>query len=1056
MRKLLLYGFMCLLLSSVAYAALTDDLVSYFPFDSNFTDVNGSGSHDLTPNGGAFIDNTNYFMGTGASSYDGADDYAASSSDMTELTGSNDRTICAMIKMSSSAVQSIVGMTEDSTASSRWQMAVLDSSTLIIPLNSGNTQFSAPGLTGDDWQFICVLLNGTSPVTDTFAYINGTKLSYISGSGTVNTASSPLVVGRKFDGTEYFHGLVDELTIWNRSLTESEIEYMNTSYFQGVNPIIPSDAAIESYVRASDEWTGSQINSFNVTLRLNLSGAGTEDFDTSLWDCENQQYGPVSHYAMNPAGIGIDQCYRHPGSVIGDASAVPGGKNSSGAYFDGDGDYIDTDADIDTSLSFSVSGWFNTFNNSGLKVIINGRQAGSAFTVELQGDPATLKFPSWNSDNVYTGLSASSTITKNVWYHFLVSFDSSTGNKTIYLNGLYESSQIVQDINEVGDITIAQKTGLYRDFNGTLDEVMIYNYTLTPDNVSKLYNYMVWKYNTTDGTAETGIYENTSALLSATFQVPDYFNDSHTDENITTLNGTLHQNEITFDAFEILSGLNITDPNANVTVNGTTYAISQQFNISEGVWNVTYGNATLYFNTSTMITLTTLEKGLYNITDIYSHIININATDEISGNIVQDLMSNYTNINYSAVLSANGTHFVEIKAIPGTYHINLSATNYAKNSTTVTVTGGQNVTNISFTLMRQYTVYFSIYNETTRELITQPTTLELYSQSFSQNYTTENGTINAVNLTQADYMVKYHTNGTDLRHYYFTLPVAGADIINLYLLDQSLAQQTPVLVTDKALIPLDNVTVKMMRAYTSGGSGTEYVTIEMTRTDSNGQGNLYLIPFDITYKFLVEDGSVVNFTSNEATVTGTSLEFNIETGTAVLYPFSTISTLSTSLTHDNTSNITTFAFNDASGVQRTYCLDIKRSLATGDLNVSEQCITAASGSIEFNYSTLSSDGNTYMETARTTIGSTPVTVNSERRSFVESYALFGVTGLLLTLMLLVSLTLWAVDSPYKQMVGASTALIISFIIGFINIAYGFIVFIVIGLIYMGTKWRSTS
>ena len=77
------------------------------------------------------------------------------------------------------------------------------------------------------------------------------------------------------------------------------------------------------------------------------------------------------------------------------------------------------------------------------------------------------------------------TMRLNEYFHLVVSADSDTIRT--YQNGVFQSSDSrVQ--NERGSVTIGADVVNGRYFNGLIDDVRIYNRTLSPDEIRRLYN----------------------------------------------------------------------------------------------------------------------------------------------------------------------------------------------------------------------------------------------------------------------------------------------------------------------------------------------------------------------------------------------------------------------------------------------------------------------------------------------------------------------------------------------------------------------------------------
>ncbi len=82
------------------------------------------------------------------------------------------------------------------------------------------------------------------------------------------------------------------------------------------------------------------------------------------------------------------------------------------------------------------------------------------------------------------------------WYHIIGTADRD-GLQKIYVNGVFDKSK---DISSIGNIdysytlTIGALRGIFRFWNGLIDEVRIYNRALSADEIQALYNSSVGRY----------------------------------------------------------------------------------------------------------------------------------------------------------------------------------------------------------------------------------------------------------------------------------------------------------------------------------------------------------------------------------------------------------------------------------------------------------------------------------------------------------------------------------------------------------------------------------
>ena len=61
-------------------------------------------------------------------------------------------------------------------------------------------------------------------------FVNGTQVATRATTGTIQTTDNPLWIGGNSPYGEYFHGLIDEVRVYNRALTQADIQAdMNSS-----------------------------------------------------------------------------------------------------------------------------------------------------------------------------------------------------------------------------------------------------------------------------------------------------------------------------------------------------------------------------------------------------------------------------------------------------------------------------------------------------------------------------------------------------------------------------------------------------------------------------------------------------------------------------------------------------------------------------------------------------------------------------------------------------------------------------------------------------------
>jgi hypothetical protein len=276
-----------------------------------------------------------------------------------------------------------------------------------------------------EWTLITGVYNGSS----IFIYINGV-LSSSTLVGNINDVSGLSYMGAR--GTNnYWNGSIDDVQIHNRALTQDEI---TAQYNLGRG----------KYALATDG------------LVFQASGrdyAGTEATPTTIYDTNHLTEGKVNQ-------------------AFG---------------FDGVNDYVNFGNTIQFNQSFSISGWVYaldtpTGDNRGAFI----SKSSSIFQVQQQEG---ARWSTWfNGNEIADGGRIPIQIRQ---WHFLTYTHNGTHLK-VYSNGeIYGESNgyaLALPSSSSTDLFIGSNALLPRFFNGSLDDVRIYNRSLTEQEIQAIYN----------------------------------------------------------------------------------------------------------------------------------------------------------------------------------------------------------------------------------------------------------------------------------------------------------------------------------------------------------------------------------------------------------------------------------------------------------------------------------------------------------------------------------------------------------------------------------------
>jgi hypothetical protein len=191
------------------------------------------------------------------------------------------------------------------------------------------------------------------------------------------------------------------------------------------------------------------------------------------------------------------------GALMGNAATNGTAKVGTGALLlDGAGDYLDVTSTVDVNQAWTVSAWFRSdvaptgrgmiFENSGSFAMSYGIREGTpAANTNFQafsdaasgGDPsADLQVPDAN--------------TTNTWHHILLAFTPATPTTAGTIIGYLDGTQ-TYTLNVPAGITLTPANGFHigtyrsandRWFDGSIDEVAMWNRTLAPAEASEVYS----------------------------------------------------------------------------------------------------------------------------------------------------------------------------------------------------------------------------------------------------------------------------------------------------------------------------------------------------------------------------------------------------------------------------------------------------------------------------------------------------------------------------------------------------------------------------------------
>lgn len=312
---------------------------------------------------------------------------------------------------------------------------------------------STSTIPNNQWSYISVTYDGAN----IRFYINGLLDRTIAATGSITNSAGTLFVGSLepgFDNYE-FTGRIDEVRLYSYARSQEQI-------------LEDMQSQVASVIGSSD-----YVSDNMAVLRYK--------FDEGYGDSAGNSGNSGSALNGNLQG----SC---PGAATCPTWSMSG-KNGKAISFDGVDDYIDVPDSqaIDFTQDITISMWVNPRSTQKSYADIISKHANGGYIIEQNLNSTNQYYFAWDTtgSGAYTGQAALTTLVANVWQHFVVVKSGAT--ITHYLNGV----QTAQATGSSATISVnaqplrignwASTSG--RQWNGTLDDLKIYNFALSQNQI---------------------------------------------------------------------------------------------------------------------------------------------------------------------------------------------------------------------------------------------------------------------------------------------------------------------------------------------------------------------------------------------------------------------------------------------------------------------------------------------------------------------------------------------------------------------------------------------
>ena len=766
-------------------------------------------------------------------------------------------------------------------------------------------------------------------------------------------------------------------------------------------------------------------------------------------------------------GVVLDELYLNNGTNSGAIRGEIGFIGNAFYYKNTDTVTLDN-AGLPTGVNddFSLCMWYNVISADLVDIFSQTKWGTGRVYININGVTNKIRLSMGGTNGDYGDYNV------NEWNFVCLIRDS--GNVSMWNNGVYQSSITKTDAVDNNPSIFG---GVGHDFNGFIDEIGIWDRSLTPAEISNLYNDALV-------TLESPQNESIFSGSEINFTISGY--------NISTL--FANWTNVTYNVWNSTSLFNSTTVNFidNETFNQTL--LISDFPFGNYEWNAEacYTNVTGTYcieseNNNSFSVGATVSSSIFNnntyetSSEIFEIVVELVEGSQLS---LARLIYNGTNYTISNISSSNNTYtltrIIDIPLINSTYQSNSFYWSFIYNGGETQTLGSnsQNVSNIflsqcnaTYTTQSLSFTYFDELNQTLLNATTYPTSLLLNfkywlgSGDIKKTYTFQELSSNLNNFQfcisenetfYTDMNLQYYT-ATDYseRSYYFrnyTLNNVSNDI-TLYTLLKTEATKFSINIKQGVNVFPDAV-VAVWKYFVGLGN---YRVVMIGLTDDKGKFSANL-DLDQSYNFTINKNNYdYGGFLKQATCLESPCEIDINIEELALSGFAdlleyfaqNIEITDESLWNNRTSKMVSVDFMDKLGTASYWRLWVYMNNYNNDsvITICDEKEYASTGTLSCNYSAYSGD-----IVAKLYISRSPEKL-VEFINFVNDNApeIFGASAILASIIILCVILFSGTVNPVIALVEIPFALVILKFIGFIPFDWSWIAGLTIFILWIAHK-----
>jgi hypothetical protein len=604
-----------------------EGLVAFYPLNGNTNDYLGlnNGTEINTTNTTDRFENNN-----GAYNFEPSINSGIQNYNFSLLNNTNLFTVCGWFSTKSISLTQVIVSNYEGV--NRFNINV-GSSTIRARL--GNKNVSSTTLSNNVWYHFCFVNNG--PLDSNRAlYLNSVIQT---GTSATTTSSSDVGfwIGARQGGTNNnFNGSIDDVMIFNRSLSDSQVQAL----YQSSNKSV-----------AQSYQTGALSTAFCIK------------------DCINET-GIVAQYRAENDNVNLNDYYGNYNFTVNGVVA-----NNTGKYGYARGSFSETNffsgslPNINDTTNISFSFWLKLNYSTGIQTILDYTSGVNTQRIQIyKSTTDTIIFYMSKNGAVVGCGPATGALTLNNWYMFTGTYDGTTRNCKVYLNSNYIANEntAAYSANMANTVILGKAYDVGYSFSGYIDNLIIKNYTMPQSEINKLYlsgydHYMNNSYLNKiefDGDVNASCYFYNSNVTNFTTSYDNFFSNwtkyytnnsnltfisyannqninSNTDYGICTLNGT------NFNVFN----MTFYSDNSKIVINNTLLTVGNvqiQGIVEASIFTQTNATLKIYRPNGTLYNTTYNDTGAKDITltNIYDY-ATLSSVENGTWSSVLNLTGNY-------------------------------------------------------------------------------------------------------------------------------------------------------------------------------------------------------------------------------------------------------------------------------------------------------------------------------------------------------------------------------------------------------------------------------